>query len=213
MARATPPGSQLPRLSRCAIRPSVKRTGASTATHDREALSSAISQVAAGDRAALREVYDRTSAKLFGLCLRILGDTSEAEETMQEVYLSVWRRAGSFDPARASPITWLAVIARSRAIDRLRAAGRLRPAVPIDAASDVADPAEGALAQLEAKGDATLLNACVEELEPRHAQAIRAAFFDGFTYPELADRAQVPLGTMKSWVRRSLLRLRECLER
>jgi len=176
-------------------------------------LTAALAKVAAGDRDALREVYDRTAAKLFGLCLRILGDKGEAEDTMQEIYLSVWRRAGSFDPSRASPITWLSVIARSRAIDRLRASGRARATVPIENAAEVSDPAPDALDRLGAAEDSGQLAACIEELEMRQANAIRAAFFGGLTYSELAEQADVPVGTMKSWVRRGLIRLRECFER
>src|SRR5438093_3230929 len=92
----------------------------------RSQLAAALVRVAGGDRTALRIVYQDTSAKLFGVCLRILNDRSEAEDVLQEVYLTVWRKAGSFDPARASPISWLIAIARNRAIDRLRASGVLR---------------------------------------------------------------------------------------
>src|SRR5215831_3598924 len=95
---------------------------------NRSQLVAALARVAGGDRAALQTVYQGTSAKLFGVCLRILNDKSEAEDVLQEVYLTVWRKASSFDPARASPITWLVAIARNRSIDRLRAAagGRRR---------------------------------------------------------------------------------------
>lgn len=175
-------------------------------------LVSAISKVATGDRGALRDVYDRTAAKLFGLCLRILGDTGEAEDTMQEIYLTVWQRAGSFDPARSSPITWLTVIARNRAIDRLRSSTRARAALPIEAAGDIVDPAADANTLLEISQDASRLNACIERLDQRRARAIREAFFGGLSYPQLAERAGVPLGTMKSWIRRSLIKLRECFE-
>lgn len=196
----------------CAIRPPVTGPQDNDATQNREVLLSAISRVAEGDRGALREVYDRTAAKLFGLCLRILGDTSEAEDTMQEIYLTVWQRAGSFDPARSSPITWLMVIARSRAIDRLRSSSRSRAALPIDAAGEIHDPTPDVTSVIEGGQDASRLNACVEELEQRQAQAIREAFFGGLTYPQLAERAGVPLGTMKSWIRRGLVKLRECFE-
>src|ERR1700740_240397 len=91
------------------------------AGESRSQLSAALARVASGDRAALRLVYQDTSAKLFGVCLRILNDRSEAEDVLQDVYLTVWRKAGSFDPSRASPITWLVAIARNRAIDRLGA--------------------------------------------------------------------------------------------
>ena len=90
----------------------------------RARLASAIVRIGAGDKSALDYVYRATSAKLFGICLRILGDRKEAEDTLQDVYLTLWRRADRFDPARASPITWVAVLARNRAIDRLRRARR-----------------------------------------------------------------------------------------
>lgn len=173
----------------------------------------ALAGVAAGEPAALKEVYARTSAKLFGLCLRILGDRGEAEDVLQEVYLSVWRRADSFDPGRSSPVTWLAALARNRSIDRLRSGGRQRPAAPIDAAMHVADSRPTADVLVEAADGRLRLALCLGELEERQAEPIRAAFFGGDTYRQLAERADVPEGTMKSWVRRGLLRLRDCLER
>lgn len=184
-----------------------------SATHERDGLAEALVAVAGGSRTALRDLYSRTSSKLFGICLRILGDRGEAEDVLQEIYLNVWRRAGSFDPARASPITWLATLARNRAIDRLRSGGRLRPAAPIEAALDAPDPADDAFTRLAASEDRARLMGCVEELDARQSGAIRAAFFEGFTYSELAQRSDVPLATMKSWVRRGLIRLRECIER
>ena len=180
---------------------------------ERDRLVAALERIGQGSSIALGELYDRTAAKLFGICLRILGDRGEAEDALQEVYVSIWRRADSFDAARASPITWLATIARNRAVDRLRSSGRPRATAPIEAASDVADSADNALTLLEASEDRARLMGCVEELEARQARAIRAAFFEGNTYAELASRADVPLPTMKSWVRRGLIRLRECLER
>src|SRR5215468_6198373 len=107
----------------------------------RSQLAAALVRVAAGDRAALRMVYQDTSAKLFGVCLRILNDRSEAEDVLQDVYVTVWHKAGSFDPGRASPITWLVTIARNRAIDRLRASALRRRMEPIEAADVVSDPA------------------------------------------------------------------------
>jgi RNA polymerase sigma factor (sigma-70 family) len=179
---------------------------------NRSQLSAALARIAAGDRAALRIVYQDTSAKLFGVCLRILNDRSEAEDVLQEVYLTVWRKAGSFDPTRASPITWLVAIARNRAIDRLRAGAAGRRMEPIESAEGVQDPAPGALDVVAAGQEHARLAGCMGELEVRQAAAIRAAFLDGNTYEELAARMSVPLGTMKSWIRRGLLKLRACLE-
>ncbi len=178
----------------------------------RDALAQALRRVGEHDASALRDVYDRTSAKLFGVCLRILREQDEAEDVLQEVYTTVWRRAATFDADRASPITWLAAIARNRSIDRLRA----RPAKrfeTMEAARGVADPAPSAEASLENAQSSRRLHGCLDELDGAHSEAIRAAFLDGLTYEALARRAEVPLGTMKSWIRRSLLRLRACMER
>ncbi len=180
---------------------------------NRSQLAAAIARVAAGDRAALRIVYEDTSAKLFGVCLRILNDRGEAEDVLQEVYVTVWRKAGSFDPSRASPITWLVAIARNRAIDRLRAGALRRRMDPIEAADDVSDPAPAALELVESTEQSSRLRTCLQELEARQSAAIRSAFLDGTTYEELAARMSVPLGTMKSWIRRGLSKLRACLER
>jgi RNA polymerase sigma factor (sigma-70 family) len=179
----------------------------------RRQLVAAINRVAGGDRAALRLVYSETSAKLFGVCLRILGDRSEAEDVLQDVYLTVWRKAASFDEGVASPITWLVAIARNRSIDRLRSSATSRAHAPIEAAAEVPDAGLSALERLEIGEDQVRLKDCLQELEERQSAAIRSAFLDGFTYEELAERNRVPLGTMKSWIRRGLLRLRACLER
>jgi RNA polymerase sigma-70 factor (ECF subfamily) len=179
----------------------------------RRQLVAAIARVAGGDRAALRLVYSETSAKLFGVCLRILGDRSEAEDVLQDVYLTVWRKAASFDEAVASPITWLVAIARNRSIDRLRASAAARTHAPIEDAAEIPDAGLSALERLEIGEDQTRLKDCLQELEERQSAAIRSAFLDGFTYEELATRDSVPLGTMKSWIRRGLLKLRACLER
>lgn len=177
---------------------------------DRERLSRALEQVAGGSEAALREVYRRTSAKLYGICVRILSDREEAEDALQDIYLTIWKRAGTFDASRASPVTWLATIARNRAIDRLRARGT-RSFASIEEAAQVRDPAPDAAVELEASQARAALEQCLDALEDRQAGAIRAAFFDGATYAELAQCGAVALGTMKSWIRRGLLKLRECL--
>src|SRR5215472_5854839 len=111
----------------------------------RKELAAALARVAAGDRAALRLVYQDTSAKLFGVCLRILNDRGEAEDVLQDVYVTVWRKAATFDPSRASPITWMVAIARNRAIDRLRASAVSRRAEPIENAEAVRDEAPSAV--------------------------------------------------------------------
>lgn len=179
----------------------------------RRQLSAALNRVARGDRAALRLVYEMTSAKLFGVCLRILNDRSEAEDVLQDVYLTVWRKAASFDEARASPITWLVAIARNRAIDRKRSGAVARLSEPIEAAGAVADSAPTPAETLETAQEYERLKSCLDEIEERQSAAIKAAFMGGFTYEELAELTGVPLGTMKSWIRRGLAKLKECLER
>jgi RNA polymerase sigma-70 factor, ECF subfamily len=179
----------------------------------RKELAAALARVATGDRTALRLIYHDTSAKLFGVCLRILSDRSEAEDVLQEVYVTVWRKAASFDPGRASPITWLVAIARNRSIDRLRSSAVSRRSEPIESAEDVRDETPGAIETVLQTEQHARLKTCLGELEERQAKAVRAAFLDGVTYEQLAERMGVPLGTMKSWIRRSLLKLRACLER
>lgn len=178
---------------------------------DRAALVDALGRMAAGDRAALKLFYSATSTKLFGVILRILNDRSEAEDVLQDVVLTIWRKAAEFDATRASPITWAATIARNRAIDRLRSRGS-REMRPIDEAFDVADTAERADDLLAASDEARRLQAALAGIDPRAAAAIRSAFFEGATYQALAARAGVPEGTMKSWIRRGLMSLRTKLE-
>ena len=177
---------------------------------ERAALSAALVRVANQDRAALQEVYRRTSRKLFGICLRIFGERADAEDAMQEVYLTIWHRAGSFDPARGNPITWLATLTRNRAIDILRASGR-RPTAPIELADNIADGKPDAEAVLIGLGDDARIGTCIETLAKSDATMIRTAFFEGTTYADLATRVALPLGTVKSRIRRALLKLRECL--
>lgn len=174
-------------------------------------LAALLAQAAEGDTQAFQTFYSRTSAKLFGVILRILPDNQEAEDVLQEVYVTVWRKAASFDPARASPITWVATIARNRAIDRLRA----RPArahVAVEAAHDIADDGPAVDAGVQHGQDAARLAKAMALLEPRHAAAIRACYFEGLSYEELAVREAVPVGTLKSWVRRGLMRMRGALD-
>lgn len=179
------------------------------ARQQRERLSSALAAVADGNQAALREVYDSTSAKLFGVCLRICRDREAAEDVLQQVYVKIWHRAGRFDAQRASPITWLCAIARNTAIDWQRA--NIAAHLPASAAAAVADPSPLAPELIEAEQQSVRIFDCLEELDDRPRAAIRSAFFDGLTYAQLADAMTVPLGTLKSWVRRGLIQLRGCL--
>jgi RNA polymerase sigma factor (sigma-70 family) len=179
---------------------------------NRGLITAALARIPEGDHAALQTVYRLTSAKLFGVCLRILGERSEAEDVLQEVYVTVWRKAAAFDPGRASPMTWLIAIARNRAIDRLRSTLQSRQLEPIDAADNVADAALPADRALESSEANARLHDCLDTLGERERAALRGAFFDGNTYEELAARMSVPLGTVKSWIRRAMIKLKICLE-
>jgi RNA polymerase sigma-70 factor (ECF subfamily) len=168
-------------------------------------------RVAAGDRAAFRAVYTASSAKLFGVALRILRTKSEAEDALQEVYTRVWLNARRFDPDKGTGMTWLIAIARNHAIDRLRA----RPPAA-DSAEDLLDTlpddTPGVLDRLAARADARRIADCFGRLEPDRAQAVQGAYLRGLSYQALADRHGVPLNTMRTWLRRSLLKLKECME-
>lgn len=163
------------------------------------------------DRAAFDLLYRQTSSKLFGVCLRVLNNRAEAEEALQEVFVKVWTKADRFAVSDLSPISWLVAIARNHAIDRIRQ--RRRPAEDIDAALDIADPAPGPEAAAIAGGEGERIHRCLAELEEDRAAAVRGAYLKGESYAELAERYGVPLNTMRTWLRRSLLKLRECLER
>lgn len=179
---------------------------------DRAALVAALAAAGRGDRNALKTIYDLTHAKLFGICLRICNEQAAAEDVLQNVYLKVWQRAGRFDPDRASPISWLATIARNAAIDWRRS---LKPDDPLpdDIGERIADSSMDAHDRVEAKQEQARIFACMRGLEDERRHAIRAAFYQGLSYPEIASAMGRPLGTIKSWVRRGLLQLKECLER
>jgi len=180
---------------------------------DREQLRRWLLGTAEGDRCAFEDLYQRTSAKLFGVCLRILHERNEAEEVLQDVYLTIWRKASQYDADRASPITWLAMIARNKAIDRLRAARVERASVPLDLTAELAGDDVAAPELVEAASEGRRLHNCLEELTGEQGRAIRVAFFEGCTYEEIAHRSGTPIGTIKSWIRRGLLKLKECLQR
>jgi RNA polymerase sigma-70 factor, ECF subfamily len=177
----------------------------------RASLTEALLRTGKGDRSAFEAVYKATSAKLFGVCLRIFSDRNEAEEALQDAYITIWNRAASFEAGRASPISWLVTVTRNRAIDRLRAKGKAGLA-SLDEATDVADPTPLAEAQLVAQGDDKLLYGCIEGLARRDAHFIKSAFIGGATYADLATREGEPLGTIKSRIRRALMKLRTCME-
>lgn len=171
------------------------------------ALEALLAAVGEGDRAAFAQLYRRTSAKLYGTILRILPEGGQAEEALQDVYARIWQIAGGYDAARGRPITWLAAVARNRAIDVLRRErGGARRLVDVDPEvlaaipDDQVDPAER-----------TALARCLAALDPVHRDCILLAYLHGASREELGERFAKPTGTIKSWLSRGLATLRGCL--
>ncbi|GGH21902.1 RNA polymerase sigma-70 factor, ECF subfamily [Cribrihabitans marinus] len=174
-----------------------------------------LARTAMGDRAAFGDLYAATSAKLFGVCLRVLRDRDRAEEVLQDVYVRIWNRADRYRVNGLSPMTWLITVARNLAIDRLRsdraAARRIEPDAPVGDTETLADPGPGPEAQAMAADERAAVLECLGQLEPDREQAVRRAYLLGDSYAELASAFDVPLNTMRTWLRRSLMKLRECL--
>ena len=164
------------------------------------------------DRTAFERLYRATSAKLHGVALRILRRGDWAEEVLQECYVSIWTHAPDYRPALAAPMTWMTSIVRNRCLDWLR-----RPRLELsdeDGAITEAAPSDraGPLEELELAKSRSAVARCLSELEARQRQAIALAFYDGLSHAELASHMREPLGTVKTWVRRGLLKLKSCLE-
>jgi len=186
-------------------------------------LSRLLARTGLGDRAAFATLYERTSAHLLGVVMRIQRDRALAEDILQEVYVNVWRAAQSFDAAQSQPLTWLTSVARNRAIDSLRRA-QAQPALKTnittpsnddeetDVYDTVADDAPGPLDLLSRASDARALSACMQGLSAQQRQSVALAFFDGLSHAEVAEAMRQPLGTVKSWVRRALMSLKSCLD-
>jgi len=184
-------------------------------------LAGLLGRVGLGDRAAFATMYERTSAHLLGVVLRIQRDRAQAEDILQEVYVNVWRSAKSFDAAQSQPLTWLTSVARNRAIDSLRRAQaqpQLKgpPAYDDDEETDVydtvADESPGPLELLSRATQARALSHCMQGLSAQQRQSVALAFYDGLSHAQVAARMREPLGTVKSWVRRALLALKDCLD-
>jgi RNA polymerase sigma-70 factor, ECF subfamily len=169
-----------------------------------------LAAVAKGDEAAFERLYAATRAKLYGVALRILRRSDLADEVMQDAYLKIWRGAGGFDPRLASPITWMVAIARNRAIDlaRRRTDSSLEeePAA-MDAVADTPDP----LARREVSDDLRRLLNCLGGLDDERRQMVLLAYYNGWSREQLAAKFDKPVNTVKTWLRRSLVEVRECL--
>jgi RNA polymerase sigma factor (sigma-70 family) len=176
-----------------------------------------MARVALGDQAAFAELYAQTSSHLYGVAVRILKDGALAEEVLQEAFVSVWHHAGSYDAAKSQPSTWLAAVVRNRCLDLMRR----RELDTVTMTTDDDDGREFDLPSgdptpvemLLAGADARAVRDCVDALDAGPKQAIALAFYQGLSHAELADHLRQPLGTVKSWVRRALERLKGCLDR
>jgi RNA polymerase sigma-70 factor, ECF subfamily len=185
--------------------------------HDESRLQELMSRVALQDRVALRQLYDATAGRLLAVVMRLLDDRGAAEDVVQDTFVTVWQRAAQFPALRTSPLAWLTTIARHRAIDLLR---RRRPETPLawtdadgeerqhDIAADDAAPPE----HLQQRQDDARLASCIGHLAVEPRRALLLAYYEGLTHEQLAKRLSRPLGTVKTWVRRSLLQLKTCLE-
>jgi len=175
-----------------------------------DSIADLLHKIAAQDRAAFRMIYTDTSAKLMGVLLRILGNRAEAEDALQEVFTRVWLRANRFEAEKGRGRTGRMALARTNAIDRLRA--RHDTSSDDEVMNAVADPAPRAETRLIASGEARRINECFDTLETDKAAALRGAYLTGTSYLDLAAQFDVPLNTMRTWLRRSLQKLKECME-
>lgn len=178
-------------------------------------LKSWLAAVARGDAHAFRLLYEATSPKLFGFALRILNKRELAEDVLQESFVRVWNSAGSYEPALAAPMTWLTTIVRNKAFDSLR---RRDDAEEIDAETfdkEVMSALESReptpFEALALSGDAQALARCLSALEGLHRQAIALAYYHDLSHTEVAEQMTLPVGTVKTWIRRGLERLRRCM--
>jgi RNA polymerase sigma-70 factor (ECF subfamily) len=183
-----------------------------TASSDPDALAQWISAVALGDRQAYRRLYDATAPKLFAIALRILRDEGRAEDVLQDSFVNVWNGAAGYNASLSAPMTWMVTIVRNRALDYIRRVDRRTIALDDDLSaileSDQPTPVDSAMRAQ----DATALHRCLKRLDAGQRQAIAFAYFQGLTHSELAATLSVPIGTVKTWIRRGLEKLKRCLD-
>lgn len=163
------------------------------------------------DRTAFDALYSSTSSQLYGIVIRILRRRDLAEDVMQEVYLKIWERAGDFDPAMASPTTWMATIARNRAIDIVRRKVLLSTE-EVEGIEDVPVTGSDAAAEAETRDDLRRLQGCMERIEPDRREMVILAYRDGYSREELAERFKAPINSIKTWLHRSLKQLKDCMD-
>lgn len=176
---------------------------------DHAQLEALIARVALNDRDAFSALYDATSAKLFSVCLQVLNDRQAAEDALQDSYIKIWHKADQYHINGLSPMTWLITIARNTSIDYLRTqrADHDTFAETTELFDEANDPETHSITLSDNKR----IEECLEELESNKAAAVRGAYLQGYSYAELAERYRVPLNTVRTWLRRSLLKLKGCL--
>ncbi len=175
-----------------------------------QALAEYLSGCAAGDHKALRKLYDQTSAKLFALILRIVKDRQQSEDCLQQVYIKVWQASSSYDRLKASPMTWMNTIARNQSLDLLRKLNR-EPFMDDEGLDLQQDTGRSQEQLVSLSQEQSLIHRCLKVLNDQQRQCLELAYFDGVTHQGLSDQLDVPLGTVKTWIRRGLLRLKECM--
>ena len=181
---------------------------------DAELLTRLLALTATGDQRAFQQLYANSSSHLFGLLLRMLKRRDWAEEALQDCYIKIWQKAETYEPLKGAPLTWLMTVARYRALDLLRVK---RPEVEMPeegeevpfSMEDTSESPEDRAVESEGIGR---LEGCMKGLQQEQRQSVLLAYYEGYTHQELAARLNAPLGTVKSWVRRGLSKLRECLE-
>lgn len=175
-------------------------------------LTGLLAQAGLKNQRAFEDLYRLTSSKLYGVALRILRRQDWAEEALQECYVNIWNHAGNYAQAKSAPLTWMTSIVRNRCLDWLRRPRTEATGEEYDIAVEAwRDDAPGPMEQLLASSEAAALARCLQQLEEKQRQSIMLAFFNGLSHSELADHMKLPLGTVKTWVRRGLERLKGCL--
>ena len=165
-----------------------------------------------GDREAFHDLYDETSAKLFGLCFRILNRRDLAEEALQEAFVNIWHHAQNYRPEKAAVMTWMTTIVRNKCFDLLRAIPNESPLLNEETYDDWASDDLGPLEKLTERSETKALLNCMHNLAPLHRQAIALSYFHSLSHEQLSLQLVQPLGTVKTWIRRGLQSLKACLE-
>ncbi len=184
---------------------------------DREEINQLLARVALRDAKAFEALYRKVAGRLLAVAMRVVQDRGAAEDVLQEVFVTIWNQTAAAAPGQSLTLAWLCVVTRNRSIDSLR---RRRPEQPLqwmdangeEQSHDIQDESGSPIEQLLALEGEGRLGHCVDALEPEPKRAVLLAFYDGLTHPEIAERMQRPLGTVKAWTRRSLMRLKGCMD-